>query len=187
MGKLFDSIQDAHREFIERQKVFFVASAAATGRVNLSPKGLDTLRILDERTVAYLDLTGSGNETAAHLRLLPRLTIMFCAWDGNPMILRLYGQGKVCLPGTAEYAALAPRFPALPGARQIIQMQVESVQTSCGFAVPLFQFDTDREQLLQWAAKKGEEGLETYRAQKNTKSIDGFPSEVAAKPTTQPG
>jgi hypothetical protein len=182
MGKLYDFIHDTHREFIERQKIFFVASAAPAGRVNVSPKGLDTLRILDERTVAYLDLTGSGNETAAHLLQTPRLTMMFCALEGNPMILRLYGQGRVYLPETADYAALASRFPTLPGARQIIELRVEAVQTSCGFGIPVFHYEAERAALPEWAMAKGEQGLQTYRQQKNTKSIDGFPITVTAKP-----
>lgn len=182
MGKLFDSIQDTHRAFIEKQKIFFVASAAQTGRVNVSPKGLDTLRVLDEHTVAYLDLTGSGNETAAHLQQTPRLTLMFCAFEGNPVILRLYGQGTVHRLGTEAYNALAHRFPVLPGARQIIVLHVETVQTSCGFAVPVFQYEEDRPKLIEWAVNKGEAGLATYYAEKNTKSIDGFPAEASAAP-----
>ncbi len=174
MGKQFDSIQAAHREFILKQKIFFVASAAPSGHVNVSPKGLDTLRILDERTVAYLDLTGSGNETAAHLLQLPRLTLMFCAFEGSPMILRLYGTGKVYFPATKEYVELLPRFEQLPGARQIITLHVDTVQTSCGFAVPCFQFEADRTALPKWAESKGEEGLRAYREQKNSRSIDGF-------------
>ncbi len=174
MGKQFDCIQAAHREFILKQKIFFVASAAPDGRVNVSPKGLDTLRILDDRTVAYLDLTGSGNETAAHLLQLPRLTLMFCAFEGNPMILRLYGRGTVHFPGSPAYAELLPRFERMPGARQMLVLHVETVQTSCGFAVPCFQFVADRAALPEWATSKGEEGLRAYREQKNARSIDGF-------------
>ncbi len=175
MAKQFDRMEAAHRAFILKQKIFFVASAAPTGRVNLSPKGLDALRILDERTVAYLDLTGSGNETAAHLLQLPRLTLMFCAFEDSPLILRLYGTGRTCLTGTPEYGKLLPQFPSLPGARQIIVLSVETVQTSCGFSVPLFHFEGDRTTMEQWVnSKGGEEGLLEYRRQKNTRSIDGF-------------
>ncbi len=183
MGKQFDCLEASHRNFIEKQNIFFVASAAVHGRVNVSPKGLDTLRILDDRTVAYLDMTGSGNETAAHLLQLPRLTLMFCAFEGSPMILRLYGTGKTYGKGTPEYVALLPRFENLPGARQIIVQKIETVQTSCGFSVPLLQFEADISTLTQWAAAKGgEEGLVEYRKQKNAKSIDGFWTGMFPKP-----
>lgn len=179
MAKQFDRIRDDHRAFIERQHVFFVASAAATGRVNLSPKGLNAFRVLGERRVCYLDRTGSGNETAAHLRQNPRLTIMFCAFDGAPLILRLYGTGTSLLLGTPAFDALkAEAFAGADplGVRQIVTLDVDLVQTSCGFAVPLYGYEGERDTLTRWAASKGEEGLAAYRREKNAVSIDGFPA-----------
>jgi Pyridoxamine 5'-phosphate oxidase len=162
--------------FIRRQKVFFTATVPREGRINLSPKGMDSLRVLDPRTIAWLDLTGSGNETAAHLRENGRITLMFCAFEGEPLILRLYGKGEVISPRDPEWPLLSALFPALPGVRQIMRLQVESLQTSCGFAVPLFVYRGDRNQLTQWAVRKGEVGLGQYRQEKNRTSIDGLPT-----------
>lgn len=181
MAKAFSVLEQSHRDFIARQHLFFVASAAATGHVNLSPKGLDSLRILNATSVAYLDLTGSGNETAAHLLADGRLTLMFCAFDGAPLILRLYGQGKSLFRGSADYEQLlASAFGAVepPGARQIVCLDIERVQTSCGYGVPLFSFSGDRPSLERWAEAKGEDGLEAYRQEKNRVSIDGFPTGI---------
>jgi len=175
----FETIGEEHRAFIEKQRVFFVATAAEGSRINISPKGLDTLRVLDERTLAYLDLTGSGNETAAHIMADGRLTIMFCAFDGPPMIMRLYGRGHVHPRGSAEYAALLARHFGSEerlGARQMIVLTVESGQTSCGYAVPNLVFKSERQGLDNWAAQKGEEGLAAYRREKNVLSIDGLPT-----------
>ena len=179
MAQTFDAISSKHRQFIEKQHLFFVASAATGSRVNLSPKGLDGLRVLDERRVAYLDLTGSGNETSAHLRADGRLTIMFCAFEGAPLILRLYGTGRVLPRGGAEYAELLGRHfdgQEPPGARQIVVLQVDLVQTSCGFGVPLYAYEGERPSLIQWAEFKGEDGLDEYRREKNARSIDGLPT-----------
>ncbi len=136
MAKFYDAITPQLRDFIETQQMFFTASATAESRVNLSPKGIDTLRILDDSTVAYLDLTGSGNETAAHLKADGRLTLMVCSFDQSAMILRLYGRGHLVFPRNAECESLHAHFPALPGERQIVLLDVEAVQTSCGFGVP---------------------------------------------------
>lgn len=176
MGKLYTSIESDHAAFIRHQPLFFVASAPATstGHVNLSPKGLDTLRIVDPNRVMYLDLTGSGNETAAHLVENGRLTLMFCAFDGSPKILRLYCRGRVVTRGSAEWEELLSHFPALPGARQIIVGEVMSVQTSCGFGVPLAAAFEQRTQLPRWAESKGEEGLVEYRRTRNAISLDGL-------------
>ena len=178
MGKAIDHITDDLRQFILGQHVFFVATAPleASGHVNLSPKGMDTLRVLSERRVAYLDLTGSGNETAAHVAQNGRITIMCCAFEGKPMILRLFGRGRAVLPGTPEWDELAPQFPAYPGARQIIVADLTRVQTSCGFAVPLMEFAAERDALVRWAEAKGEEKLVEYRREKNARSIDGLPA-----------
>lgn len=179
MADLFASLAPQHRSFIEKQHVFFVATAAPGSRINLSPKGLDCLRVLDERTVVYLDLTGSGNETGAHIRADGRLTMMFCAFEGPPLILRLYGRGRVLARGGGEYEALlATQFGGVEhvGARQMIQLDIDRVQTSCGYAVPNLAFKAERPGLDAWAEKKGPEGLVAYRAEHNATSIDGLPS-----------
>ncbi|WNG40669.1 pyridoxamine 5'-phosphate oxidase family protein [Archangium minus] len=179
MAKQFPQLEPAHREFIQRQRVFFTASAAATGHVNLSPKGLDALRVLGEKSVAYLDLTGSGNETAAHLLADGRLTLMFCAFEGPPLILRLYGRGRAVRRGSAEYTRLlASDFGGVEplGARQIIVLDIDLVQTSCGYGVPLFEYTSERPTLTKWAEAKGPEGLDTYRRKKNVRSLDGLPT-----------
>lgn len=181
MGKQSTSIESNHREFILKQHIFFTASAAARGRVNLSPKDAASLRILSENRVAYLDLTGSGNETAAHLVADGRLTLMFCAFEGAPTILRLYGRGKVLSRNSAEYRELlASAFnnEESPGARQMVALEVELVQTTCGYGVPLFDYAGERPTLRLWAEAKGEAGLEEYRLQKNTFSIDGLPTGI---------
>lgn len=174
MAKFFQSLSDAQQNFIERQKIFFTATAPESGRINLSPKGMDTFRILNPATVAYLDLTGSGNETAAHILQNQRMTIMFCAFEGEPLILRLYGKGDVIPPHSDEWQQLIPQFRTMPGIRQIIKLHIESGQTSCGFGVPLYGFIGERDKLTQWANKKGEKGLTEYRQEKNNTSIDGI-------------
>jgi hypothetical protein len=178
MGAVHESISPELQSFIEAQRVFFVATAPleAGGHVNLSPKGMDTFRVLSPARVAYLDLTGSGNETAAHLAQNGRVTFMFCAFEGKPMILRLYGRGRLVTPASAEWGELSPRFPALPGARQVVVADVTRVQTSCGFGVPRMTFDAERDALVRWAESKGEDGLRRYREQKNRTSIDGLPT-----------
>jgi hypothetical protein len=183
MAQFFDHIPPALQDFIARQRVFFTASATADSRINLSPKGSDCLRVLDQNQIVYLDQTGSGNETAAHIRTDGRLTIMFCAFEGPPMILRLYGSGRVLPRGTQAYATLlASAFGGdePPGARQIIALDVDSVQTSCGFSVPLMAFQEDRETLKNWARRKGEDGIRAYWLEKNAKTIDGIPTGMTA-------
>jgi hypothetical protein len=184
MAKQFEHIEPAHAAFIAEQHIFFTASAAATGRINISPRGADAFRVLNANTVAYLDQTGSGNETAAHLRASGRLTIMFCGFENVPMILRLYGQGRSLWKGTPEYAALLDTAfdnEEAPGARQIICLDVEMVQTSCGYGVPLFEFKEERPTLRRWAESKGEDGVAAYWRQKNVYSIDGFETGVVAE------
>jgi hypothetical protein len=183
MASFFQQIEPAHAAFIQQQHIFFTASAAATGRVNVSPRGADAFRVLGPNCVTYLDETGSGNETAAHLRASGRLTIMFCGFENVPMIMRLYGQGRSLPRGTPEYAALLQtaydnREP--PGARQIICLDIELVQTSCGYGVPLFDYKADRPTLRRWADGKGEAGVAAYRRQKNIRSIDGFETGIDA-------
>ena len=186
MGRSFESLSPALADAVRAAPLFFVATAplAADGHVNLSPKGGDTLRVLDERTVAYLDLTGSGVETIAHLRENGRITLMVCAFSGAPQIVRLYGRGEVVRPGDDGYEALADRFPDLLGARAVIRVAVERVGSSCGYAVPLMTYEGERTRLDEWADARGAEGLVAYRAEKNAVSIDGLPAldpEAAAR------
>ena len=177
MGKVFDGLDGGLREFIAAQPLFFVATAPLSpqGHVNLSPKGLDTFRVLGHRRVAYLDLTGSGVETVAHLRENGRITLMFCALAGPPRIVRLYGSGRVVEPGDEGWGELARHFPAHPGARSVIVVELDRLADSCGYGVPLFEFAGQRAQLPAWAGRKGAEGLARYRGQKNRESIDGLP------------
>lgn len=179
MAKQFSAIEPVQHAFIERQRIFFVASAAATSRVNVSPKDGASLRIVSRNAVAYLDQTGSGSETAAHLLADGRLTLMFCALEGPPLILRLYGKGKSLVRGTAAYCDLLKSLfdnQEPPGARQIVWLDVDLVQTSCGYSVPLFDYVGDRTTLVRWAESKGEAGLADYRQRKNAVSIDGLPT-----------
>jgi len=178
MGKQFAKLESSHKAFIERQKVFFVASAAPMGRVNVSPKGLSSLRVLGDNDVAYLDCTGSGSETRAHLVASDdkRLTIMFCAFEGDPVILRLYGQGQSLMRGTPEYAALLANFEDMPGARQIVRLTFDLVQTSCGLGVPLFDYKEERGSLVRYWTAQGQDNLRKYWRLKNMRSIDGLPT-----------
>jgi hypothetical protein len=187
MGKVVECITPELRSFIEEQPLFFVASAplADEGHVNLSPKGLDCLRVLGPHEVAYLDLTGSGNETAAHLAENGRITLMFCAFGGPPKILRLYGRGRVVLPDSDDWDDLRGLFPEYPGVRQVVVARVTRVQTSCGFAVPRMELVGQRDTLLRWADAKGD-ALPAYRAEKNARSIDGLPAPLAEEPATPP-
>jgi predicted pyridoxine 5'-phosphate oxidase superfamily flavin-nucleotide-binding protein len=181
MATKFARIEPQHRTFIAAQKIFFTASAAATSRVNVSPKSTDELRVLDDHTVVYRDLTGSGNETAAHLRANDRFTLMFCSFEGPATILRLYGHARVVRRGSEEYAALlAAHFADTerPGARQMVRLDVDLVQTSCGYGVPLFDYAGERAVLEKWALTKGEDGLAEYRREKNVVSIDGLPTGI---------
>jgi hypothetical protein len=176
MAKFYPELDDNLRGFIARQHLFFVASAPRDGRINLSPKGLDSLRILDSKRVAYLDMTGSGNETAAHLLENGRMTLMFCSFEGDHLILRLYGQGRVVARHDGEWRELAAMFPPLPGVRQIVVLDIDSLQTSCGAGVPFYTYQGERDALLNWMEKKGEEGARAYRLEKNRVSIDGLPT-----------
>jgi hypothetical protein len=162
--------------FVGRQRMFFVATAPRDGHVNVSPKGLDTFRILDERRVAYLDLTGSGNETGAHVHENGRITLMFMALTGPPQILRLYGTARVVQPGQAQWDEHIARFTALPGTRQIFVIELDRVATSCGFGVPLYDYQGERSRLIEWAEQQGPERLDEYRRRHNVLSIDGKPT-----------
>ena len=176
MAKFFDKLDDFLTGFIAEQKLFFTASAPANGRLNLSPKGMDTFRVLNSSQVAFMNLTGSGNETAAHLTENGRLTIMFCSFTEKPLILRLYGTGKSVNPRDSAWVELAPLFPESAGNRQVIVMDIDSIQTACGFAVPFYEYQGEREQLSRWADNQGEDGIQTYWENRNQVSIDGQPT-----------
>jgi|TARA_B110000238_G_C16127095_1_gene439703 hypothetical protein len=178
MARQYDSIPEKLQEFIKAQKIFFVATATNDSRVNLSPKGMDSFRILDKNRVVWLNLTGSGNETAAHLLEHNRITVMFCAFEGNPMILRVFGTAKAYHPRDKEYSELIDMFPKQTGTRQLIDINIEMVQTSCGMAVPYLDFKEERGQLESWADDKGEDGILEYWKDKNIASLDGKPTGI---------
>lgn len=174
MAKFIEELDDKLIEFISYQKIFFVATGLGEGRLNLSPKGLDSLRIVDPKKLIWMNLTGSGNETAAHVKADGRMTIMFCAFEGKPLILRLYGRAKVYHPRDAEFQDYLQAFDEVSGARQFFELHIESVQTSCGFAVPLMTFEGNRSILQDWSKKKGVNGIEEYWEDRNKESIDGL-------------
>lgn len=178
MGRCHDALDGTIRKFIESQRMFFVATAPseADGHVNLSPKGLGALRILGPTSVAYLDYVGSGAETIAHLRQNGRIVLMLCAFEGPPMIVRLHGRGRVVEPHDPDFPTLARHFQAGLGTRAIIQIDVTRITDSCGFGVPLYQFEGERLQLPAWAERKGRDGLRAYQEEKNQVSIDGIPA-----------
>lgn len=178
MGRQFASISPKHKEFIQKQHLFFIGSAPLSreGHVNLSPKGYDSLRILSDNRVAYLDMSGSGNETCAHILENGRVTVMFCAFEGQPSILRLYGTGTVVMPGSEQWQELYPLFNPLPGARQIFVIDVHLVQDSCGFGVPFMTYAGDREKLNEVSRKFSPEQLEKYWYEKSAASMDGLPT-----------
>lgn len=177
MSRVLEAITPELTAFLEAQPVFFVATAPSGpgGTVNVSPKGLDSFRVLDGHTVAYLDLTGSGIETVAHLRDNGRITLMFCAFTGRPDIVRLSGRGEALPAEDPEATPLLARFPPYPGRRSVVRVAVERISSSCGFGVPLMQLVDERSELTDWARKRGPEGLVAYRAEKNATSIDGLP------------
>ena len=181
MGKQYDTLSETLIGFITAQKVFFVGTATADSRVNVSPKGMDALRVLSGNRVLWLNLTGSGNETSAHVQYDKRMTIMFCAFEGAPLILRLYGSARVIHQNDADWPALYSHFEPLPGARQIFDLSVDMVQTSCGMGVPYYTYTGDRPMLEEWATKKGEEGLQQYWENKNQSSIDNIPTHIVKK------
>jgi hypothetical protein len=180
MAQQFTAMTDRHRAFVESQQMFFVGTAARDGRVNVSPKGLDSLRVLSPTQVAWLNGTGSGNETAAHLRDVPRMTLMFCSFVREPLILRLYGRARAVHHGDDEWEDLLALFPPMTGARNVFVLDVDLVQTSCGYGVPLYEFTGQRDLMDSWATKKGPDGLHTYQQEHNRVSIDGFPTGLPA-------
>ena len=183
MGKFYDSITAHQQQFIERQHLFFVATAPLSkeGHINLSPKGLDCFKVLSPNSVAYMDLISSGNETSAHTLENGRITIMFCSFDAVPTILRLYGKGRTILPGDEEWPALSAKFKTYPSTRQIIQATITKVQTSCGFGVPRYEYTGERSQHFEWAEKKGSAGLSQYIQDNNLISLDQLPTNLGIK------
>lgn len=183
MGKQYECLIEKHIEFIKIQKMFFVGTAAETGRVNVSPKGMDSFRVINAGRVLWLNVTGSGNETSAHVQQNGRMTVMFCALEGPPIILRLYGSAKVIHQNDSDWANLFPLFKPIPGARQIFDLSIEMVQTSCGMGVPYYDYNRDRELLNDWARKRSEEEIKQYWLEKNQLSIDAIPTHIAEKNT----
>ena len=183
MGKTHEFIAPQHKEFIEKQHLFFVSTAPlnANGHINLSPKGLDSFRVLSPNRVGYMDIIGSGNETSAHILENGRITFMFCAFDGPPNILRLYGNGYAVLPSDPHWPEFSAHFTILPSTRQIIVADIFHVQTSCGFGVPFYEYAGERDHSFKWAESKGAEGLENYKKEKNMISIDGLPTAMSVK------
>ena len=183
MAKFYDSLNDQHKTFIAEQHLFFVSSAplSGDGHVNLSPKGLDSFRVLSPNRVGYMDLISSGNETSAHLLENGRITFMICSFAGNPLILRLFGRGYTVLPGTPQWDVLSPKFKILPSTRQLIVADIDKVQTSCGFGVPQFDYVGERDQHFKWAEEKGPEGLAACRQKHNLFSLDGLPTPLSLR------
>jgi hypothetical protein len=183
MSKRYEQLNDKQIEFIKAQKMFFVGTATKDSRVNISPKGMDSMRVINNKRVAWLNVTGSGNETSAHVQQNPRMTMMFCALTGPPLILRLYGKAKVVHQKDAEWEKLFSLFTPLPGARQIFDLSIEMVQTSCGMGVPYYEYRGDRDLLNDWASKRGEDGIKQYWLEKNQLSIDEIPTNIETKNT----
>jgi hypothetical protein len=181
MAVKFDSINKAHTEFIEQQKMFFIGSAGAQGYINVSPKGMDTLKIIDENTVVWLNYTGSGNETSAHVQENGRMTIMFNSYDKAPLILKLYGKATVIHEKDSRWDELSSHFETHVGIRQFFELKVELVLTSCGYGVPEYEYIGQRNTLKKWAEKKGREGINEYWAENNTVTLDGVETKIMEK------
>jgi len=181
MAIQYTEIPDKLKQFIEDQKIFFVGTATADSRINISPKGMDSLHVFSPNRVLWLNVTGSGNETSAHVQENPRMTLMFTAFEGKPMILRLYGQAKVIHKNDSDWQNLITLFPPIPGARQIFDMTIDLVQTSCGMGVPLLDYIDERGLLDTWASNKGEEGIKDYWKEKNQESMDGKKTHIIEK------
>jgi len=178
MGKQQDSLTPKLEEFIAKQHIFFVGTAMKEGRVNISPKGMDTFKIVNSNKVIWLNLTGSGNETATHIQESNRMTIMFCSFEGKPLILRLYGKAKVYHSNNQKFKEYLKEFSETAGARQVFEIDIDLVQTSCGFAVPFMDYVEERTQLKDWSLKKGKEGMKTFWKEKNSISLDGHQTNI---------
>jgi hypothetical protein len=173
VAEQFERLEDEHVQFIGRQQLFFVGTAGTEGRVNISPKGMDSFRVVAPDRVAWLNLTGSGNETAAHVLENGRMTILFCSFERQPLIMRLYGVARASHPRDQRWRELEQLFPDYPGGRQVFEMDLDLVQTSCGYAVPHYQYQGERDTLVKWSEKRGQSGIETYWRERNGVSLDG--------------
>jgi len=182
MGKQFKQLEDRHKKFISDQKIFFVSTAAKDGKINLSPKGMDTFRVINANKVVWLNFTGSANETAAHLFEDGRITIMFCSFEQEPLILRLYGTGRTVHPRDESWQELLKLFPHERGARQIISIDVDLVQSSCGYGVPFYEYKGERDRLLEWVDNKTDENIHKYWENNNTISLDNRPTYILQPP-----
>lgn len=178
MAEKFNTLKKRHIKFIEAQHLYFVSTAGAEGLINLSPKGMDSFRVISKSEICWLNLTGSGNETAAHVAENKRMTVMFCSFEKKPLILRLYGESKVFHPWDSQWSDYIPLFPEQLGARQIFTLNLGLVQTSCGFGVPYYQYQNERPTLNTWARKKGSQGVEQYWKEINETSLDGKPTGI---------
>ena len=178
MSKFYTELDEKLQGFVADQKIFFVGTAASDGRVNVSPKGMDSLKVLNKNQLIWLNLTGSGNETAAHILEKSRMTLMFCSFEGKPLILRIYGKARAIHPRDEEWSEWIKLFPDYPGSRQIFLLDIDSAQTSCGFAVPNYKYQEDRSDLVYWTEKIGDEGVKNYWKEKNQTSIDGKPTGI---------
>jgi hypothetical protein len=183
MARRYPELSPELIEFIQAQKLFFVGTAANDGTINVSPKGYDSLRVLSPNHIVWLNITGSGNETAAHLAENGRMTLMFCAFDGNPKILRLYGQARAIHKRDPQWQELEALFMPHPTARQYVDFHFDLVQTSCGFGVPFFDFKAERDNMPKWIASKGREPIENYWREKNQQSLDGLPTHILDEET----
>lgn len=181
MGQKLEALNNKLTDFIQQQKIYFVGTATKDSRVNVSPKGMDSLRVISPNQVVWLNVTGSGNETSAHVQQHPRMTLMFCAFEDAPLILRLYGTAKVVHQKDPQWNELYRLFHPLPGTRQLFLLDIDLVQTSCGMGVPFFDYVDERKQLNEWAVKKGEDGIAEYWEQKNQTSLDGLPTHIIEK------
>ena len=178
MGSRYSEIREADKAFMEKQHMFFVATATDTSTINLSPKGRDTLRILSPNRVAWLNLTGSGNETSAHVQHDGRITIMYCAFEDKPQILRLYGRANIVHTHDKQWKKLVGLFDETPTTRQIVDCEITLVQRSCGFGVPFMEYRGNRPNMEIWAERRGPEGIQQYWKEKNRESIDGIPTNI---------
>ena len=178
MSKFYTELDEKLQGFVADQKIFFVGTAASDGRVNVSPKGMDSLKVLNKNQLIWLNLTGSGNETAAHIFEKSRMTLMFCSFEGKPLILRIYGKARAIHPRDEEWSEWIKLFPDYPGSRQIFLLDIDSAQTSCGFAVPNYKYQENRSDLVYWTEKIGDEGVKNYWKEKNQTSIDGKPTRI---------
>lgn len=180
MAKIFDALSEAHQRFIEEQHIFFCGTAAAEGRVNVSPKGMDSLRVTGPNRILWLNFTGSGNETAGHIARIPRMTLMWCSFTKRPQILRTYGTARAIHRNDPGWEAAIAPFGDRLGARQVFEQQVTAVQTSCGYSIPFMDFAGDRDTLTRWAEDRGEAGVRDYWDTRNRETIDGWPTGVEA-------